>query len=103
MRRKFQRRIEDFTCENCGREVGGSGYTNHCLACLWSKHVDVNPGDREEECQGMMEPIAAETKKDGYRILHRCTVCGIERWNKSAPEDDFEAILALMSAGSRPE
>jgi len=26
---KFTRRIEDFRCEHCGRQVHGNGYTNH--------------------------------------------------------------------------
>lgn len=97
MNRKFQRRIEDFECEHCGYQVQGSGYTNHCPQCLWSKHVDVQPGDREEECQGLMEPIGVDTKKGKYRILHRCTHCGVERWNKAAKEDDFEVILQLSA------
>ncbi|MEK7158524.1 MAG: RNHCP domain-containing protein, partial [Patescibacteria group bacterium] len=46
MSRTFQRRVEDFTCESCGAQVTGDGYTNHCPQCLVSKHVDVYPGDR---------------------------------------------------------
>jgi hypothetical protein len=95
--RKFQRRIEDFICEHCGYSVQGSGYTNHCPQCLWSKHVDVNPGDRAEPCQGLMEPVGVEVKKGKYRILHRCTRCGTEGWNKAAKEDDFEVILQLAA------
>lgn len=38
--KNFTRVIEDFICENCGTEVKGNGYTNHCPKCLWSKHVD---------------------------------------------------------------
>jgi hypothetical protein len=45
--RRFQRTIEDFECERCRMLVTGSGFTNHCPACLWSKHVDVHPGDRQ--------------------------------------------------------
>jgi rubrerythrin len=97
MSRKFQRRTEDFMCENCGHQVVGSGYTNHCPVCLWSKHVDVNPGDREETCQGMMEPIQVEAQKDEYRILHRCLKCGVEHWNKAAKEDDFEVLLQIAA------
>jgi hypothetical protein len=100
MGRKFQRRIEDFTCEHCGHQVKGSGFTNHCPACLWSKHVDINPGDREELCHGLMEPVGVERQKDGYRIHFRCTLCGLERWNKSAPEDDFEALLRIARASA---
>lgn len=100
MSRKFQRRIEDFFCEHCGEEVKGGGFTNHCPVCLWSKHVDINPGDREERCQGLMEPVAVERHKDSYRIRFRCVDCGIERWNKAAPEDDFEVLLAISRASS---
>jgi hypothetical protein len=100
MSRKFQRRIEDFVCEHCGSEVVGSGFTNHCPVCLWSKHVDINPGDREESCQGLMEPVAVEPRKDSYRILFRCTRCGMERWNKAASEDDFEMLLRIAQERS---
>ncbi len=95
MEPKFQRRIEDFRCEHCGTKVVGNGFTNHCPNCLWSKHVDINPGDRAETCQGMMEPVGIESRATGYRILFRCKSCGIERWNKAAPEDDFERLLKI--------
>jgi len=95
MEPKFQRRIEDFTCEHCGTAVTGNGFTNHCPVCLWSKHVDIQPGDRAEACQGMMEPVNVVRKGDGYRILFRCTRCDVERWNKSTPEDDFEVLLRI--------
>jgi hypothetical protein len=103
MNQKFQRKIEDFECENCGYNVEGDGYTNHCPMCLWSKHVDVNPGDREEPCLGMMEPIDIESKKGEYRILLRCTRCQVERWNKASKQDDFEILLQIMAEkkGSR--
>ena len=90
----FTRTIEDFTCEHCGAAVHGSGYTNHCPKCLWSKHVDKDPGDRAEECDGMMEPIRVEGPADEPRIIHRCTKCGAERAVKASPDDDREAILA---------
>ena len=93
--RKFQRTIEDFVCENCGFEVKGSGYTNHCPKCLWSKHVDINPGDRMSQCGGMMEPISVETKGGNYIIIHRCIKCGYEKRNKASEEDNFDAILKL--------
>lgn len=98
MNRKFQRRIENFNCENCGQAVEGGGYTNHCPACLWSKHVDVHPGDRAEDCGGMMTPVAVEKKGDGYRIQQECQTCGHMGWNKASAEDDFEMIVQI-SAG----
>jgi rubrerythrin len=94
--KRFQRTREDFVCEHCGAGVSGNGYTNHCPQCLWSKHVDKNPGDREEQCRGLMAPVRVEKQGDGYRILHRCVVCGFERYNKNAPNDSFESMLALV-------
>jgi len=94
--KKFQRTKENFVCENCHQEIIGNGYTNHCPHCLWSKHVDVNPGDRLSLCQGLMEPINIELKQGNYFILHRCLKCGYEKINKTAEDDDFETILALV-------
>lgn len=93
--KKFQRNIEDFNCEQCGFFVQGNGYTNHCPKCLWSKHVDVNPGDRQAACRGLMEPIDAALGGDGYMILHRCVACGFEKKNKASNDDDFYVILQL--------
>lgn len=95
MTKKFQRTIEDFTCEKCSEEVKGSGYTNHCPVCLWSKHVDINPGDREAQCGGLMEPISIETEKDEYVITHHCEKCGHTKRNKSVPGDNFAEILRI--------
>lgn len=95
--KKFQRRVEDFTCEHCKAEVIGSGYTNHCPKCLWSKHVDVNPGDRAEACGGLMEPIRIEGTTDAYRLTHICKRCGSERKNNVADNDDPNALVALAA------
>ena len=96
--RKFTRTIEDFVCEQCGQTVKGDGYTNHCPDCLFSKHVDINPGDRAEECQGLMEPIAVEIKSGEYTILHRCLRCGFERKNKATDKDNFEELAKYSNA-----
>src|SRR3989344_2093340 len=90
---KFQKKIEDFSCEYCGIYVTGSGFTNHCPKCLWSKHVDVYPGDREEVCKGLMEPIRVSLDRDGYFIHHRCIRCGLERRNKAAKGDNLDMLL----------
>jgi len=98
MSKKFQRTIEDFTCDHCGYHVTGNGYTNHCPQCLWSKHVDVNPGDRQAACNGMMKPIAVEMKGGTYVITHRCQTCGKEMRNKSADDDNVDAIIRLSTS-----
>lgn len=97
--KKFNRRTENFVCENCGQEVIGNGYTNHCPNCLCSKHVDINPGDREADCGGLMEATSLELKNGEYILVQRCKKCGHIRKNKTAPEDNFEAILTLSKSG----
>lgn len=95
---KFQRVVEDFTCEHCGAHVTGNGYTNHCRHCLWSKHVDVHPGDRAAGCGGLMEPVSVEgATGKGYRIRHRCKICGHEKVNDANPMDSTDALVALAN------
>ena len=79
---------EEFICENCGAKVKKLGYScrNHCPICLYSKHVDINPGDREEKCHGMLEPIGLEiSNKKGGAI----------RKNKAAEDDNMDLIIKL--------
>ena len=98
----FQRRIENFVCAHCGAMVVGDGYTNHCPKCLYSQHVDINPGDREETCKGMMAPVAVEgSTGKGYTLIHRCIKCGYERRNKVEKEDSTDVIIALARREKR--
>lgn len=101
MNRLFQRTIEDFSCEKCGHETRGTGYTNHCSRCLWSKHVDINPGDRAATCGGLMEPVGLAMRHGTYVLSHRCVICGFERENKVSPDDNFEAIVAVSKRVSK--
>lgn len=94
--KRFTRVVEDFNCEQCGTYVRGTGYTNHCHACLWSKHVDINPGDRSAMCGGMMEPILVETEKQETVLTHTCTRCGHVKRNKTSPIDSIDAILTIV-------
>ena len=94
---QFQKNKEDFVCEVCGAEVSGNGYTNHCPQCLWSKHVDVKPGDRAEACGGIMEPIGVEKKDGDYNILHKCVKCGFERKNKAVKDDNFDMLVQVST------
>ena len=94
-RKRFQRRFEDFICQNCGAEVKGNGYTDHCPICLWGKHVDLNPGDRASNCGGMMEPMQVYKKGSVYVIAYICQKCGHEFRVKAAENDNFEALIEL--------
>ena len=93
---RFTRRREDFRCRHCGAEVRGTGYTNHCPHCLWSRHVDLTPGDRAASCGGPMEPVGALSEGGGLVVVQRCTTCGHTWRNRVAPTDDREAVLALF-------
>ena len=97
--KKFQRKVEDFECEHCGVLVKGDGYTNHCPKCLWSKHVDINPGDRQETCRGLMRPVGVNMLGGKTDVVHQCLKCGFEIKNKASDEDklDPETILSLSA------
>jgi len=92
---RFTKRIENFICENCGATIEGKGFTNHCPHCLWSKHVDINPGDRLSECTALMEPIGLKKKGKELSILHRCKGCGSIKPNKVSENDERELLLKL--------
>lgn len=94
---RFTRRTEDFVCVQCGAAVQGDGYTNHCPHCLWSLHVDVNPGDRAAECNGPMQPVGIEQRGGEWRVVQRCTRCGHRRPNRVTDADDPLVVRALAA------
>ncbi|WGL58653.1 RNHCP domain-containing protein [Pigmentibacter sp. JX0631] len=101
----FTKINESFTCKNCNYLVPLSSSTcrDHCPKCLFSIHVDNNPGDRAAECLGLLKPVAwSQHKKKGYMIHYKCLVCGLEKRNKfleidSNMPDDFSALLKLSA------
>lgn len=97
---KFTKIDEEFICENCHTNVKKLGYScrNHCPNCLFSKHVDINPGDRLENCHGILEPIGIEiNNKKGYVIVFKCKKCGKIRKNKAAEDDNMDLIIKLSA------
>ncbi len=97
----FQRRRETFVCVHCQETVIGDGYTNHCPRCLWSLHVDQQPGDRAEACGGPMEPIKVELRHDEFVITHRCQVCHHEKRNRAARDDNREEMIRITADVAR--
>ena len=95
--KKFTKRVENFACAHCGADVLGNGYTNHCPKCLWSKHVDNNPGDRASDCGGMMRPISVKPDGAGFIITHKCEKCGKIINQRASESDDMDAIIAISS------
>ncbi len=106
--KRFTKNDEGFVCGHCGKTVPPLGYTsrNHCPFCLFSLHVDVNPGDRENECRGLMRPMRTEPHpKKGFIIYHECTRCKKVVRNRAAygegeGQDDLSLLIAL-SAGAQ--
>ena len=94
---KFTKTTENFICVKCKMQIRGNGYTNHCPSCLWSMHVDINPGDRAENCRGLMEPVGIELKNGEYKIIHKCTVCGAQKLNRTSKDDNFSAIMKISA------
>ena len=88
---------EGFVCEYCGKMIEKLGYTarDHCPYCLYSKHVDINPGDRLNTCKGLLKPIGIEKFKDTYKILYKCTKCNKEHKNIMAKDDDINKIIEI--------
>ena len=96
--KRFKMVDEQFTCLNCGVLVKPLKYTarDHCPKCLYSLHVDINPGDRKNSCKGLLEPIGIEkSKKDSYKIIYKCTRCGEIHKNIMANDDDIDEIIKL--------
>lgn len=101
MPKRFTVINEEFTCQNCGSKnlkLEGS-CRNHCRNCLYSLHVDKkNPGDRQSECHGLMQPIKiSHSGKKGWIISHKCTKCGKIIPNKAADDDNFEEIIKITT------
>lgn len=97
--KKFTKLDEGFVCGKCGAKVDPLGYTSrdHCPKCLYSLHVDLSPGDRMNDCNGLLKPVNIENNsKKGYVIVYKCEKCGKLHKNKAASDDDFKEILKIM-------
>ena len=101
----FTKINETFICQNCHVEVPKAQQTcrDHCPNCLYSIHVDNNPGDRAAECFGLLTPVSwSQNKKKGYMIHYVCKRCGMEKVNRflehdTIQADNFSALLSLAS------
>jgi len=95
--KKFVMIDEAFVCENCGEKVVPLSYTarDHCNYCLYSKHVDINPGDRENKCGELLVPIGIEKFRDTYKIIYKCEKCHEIHKNIMANDDNMDLIIEL--------
>lgn len=95
--KKFNMIDEEFICHNCHKKVDKLNYTarDHCPYCLHSLHVDINPGDRANKCQGDLVPISIEKFKNTYKIIYKCNKCHTIHKNIMANDDNFDLIIEL--------
>lgn len=95
----FNELDEEFICTNCGKKVEKLNYSSrdHCNHCLCSIHVDVNPGDRQNTCKGLLVPIDIEKYRDTYKIVYKCEKCHQIHKNIMAIDDDYNEILRISS------
>lgn len=104
-----------FTCIHCGAPVtaerwaSGVNNRNHCPACLWSRHVDLNQaGDRLSPCKAGMQPVGLtlkQVKKKYARpdqgelmLIHLCTGCNAVSINRIAADDLPAVILQVFDS-----
>ncbi|MBR5227447.1 MAG: RNHCP domain-containing protein [Clostridia bacterium] len=100
----FIKNDEGFICKNCGHEVEKLKYTSrdHCNKCLYSLHVDIFPGDRLNECKGLLKPVCIlDTGKKKMQIEYTCTKCKATVRNIIAEDDSEEQILKVMEDYAR--
>lgn len=95
--KKFNELDEEFICENCHKQVDKLKYSSrdHCNFCLYSKHVDINPGDRLNTCKGLLKPIGIEKHKDTFKIIYECEKCGNTHKNIMARDDNMDMIIEI--------
>lgn len=100
----FTKKDESFVCINCSRKVEKLKYTSrdHCNHCLYSLHVDIEPGDRLNKCKGTLTPINVITSsKKGKVIEYRCSKCKATVRNIAAEDDNLDAIYKVIEEYSK--
>lgn len=100
----FKKNDEAFICSNCKKKVEKLNYTSrdHCNYCLYSLHLDITPGDRQNSCRGLLKPINIElNSKKGEVIIYKCEKCGEIIKNIVAQDDNRDRIYEIMKNYSK--
>ena len=53
------------------------------------------PGDRLNDCHGLLKPIGIEKFKDTYKIIYKCEKCGNVHKNIIANDDNMDLVIEL--------
>lgn len=102
--KRFRKNDSGFVCAHCGNEVFPNEVTSrdHCPFCLYSMHVDILPGDRQNPCRGLLVPVRTRPHpKKGFVIHYKCKKCGGKVQNKAAltgaQPDDTDLLIRLTA------
>lgn len=101
--KKFTKNNQRFICINCNKEVSlhPTSSRDHCNYCLYSLHVDIYPGDRLNECKGILKPIDVEVNADKTKLIYECQKCHLRVKNISAIDDNFDEIIKISVSHGR--
>lgn len=95
--KKFTKNNQGFTCISCGFEVPPhpTSSRDHCSNCLVGLHVDINPGDRANECRGILRPNGMKIANGKTQILYKCEKCNKTSACIKAPDDNLEKLIEI--------
>lgn len=95
--KRFTYNNSSFICLFCKAivPIHPSSSRDHCNHCLFSQHVDIFPGDRQNICQGLLEPIGLINSASKQKIVYRCMQCHKKTNNVAAIDDNSNAIIEL--------
>ena len=103
--KRFRKNDDGFVCAVCGADVVPLKYSSrdHCPKCLSSLHVDVQPGDRNNPCRGILKPVQAlPDAKKGFIIVYKCEKCNETVRCRAALQgdapDDMNLLIKLTRA-----
>lgn len=85
---------KNFICDNCHKYVPKlkKGNRDHCPNCLYSKHIDIEPGDRLNKCLGFLIPLNIINKKNKTQIKYTCEKCGDTVYCITAIDDNLDIL-----------
>lgn len=97
--KQFIKNNQTFICDYCNKVVPQhpTSSRDHCCFCLYSKHVDINPGDRQNGCKGLLMPVGIRTANGKTQIAYNCTKCSERVFNITAEDDSKTALQELYS------
>lgn len=95
----FSKNNQEFICFNCGKLVSQhqTSSRDHCNYCLFGLHVDINPGDRLNDCKGALEPIGLKISNGKTQIVYKCQKCSKQVFCIKADDDNSDKLLELSS------